>query len=589
MDVLTYENMVDSQQIKVQKSCPSFPQLLQNAPLTVSKDDWNRRFQDALADIRSLAPNTRQTERKTVYTRLAHLSEDFVYTAETYGKIIISEVFLPPHCKTIPPLHGQGIAGGDKYVVNGIYFKFAVNSNGLYEDDDAAAKVAGHELKTLTQVFNCWIRGLHIPMTALVDYRGYRLIAMSVLPIAGAASLVYGSSNAGRTIHLDDPLINERMKLLGSRLNLKPHDVGDPKHPQSMYTCVDLEGHVGSDGKFYCLDFSRLFPPERPCKKKSAYLYRLLRPEFVKAYSRPLCSDAYSNFIRGHEGDHEHNKDIDEATDTLFTHIIPSFAEKLLQVPLQRIPCFPLVESLHLHGINCRYLGKVWFHLDQLCNQLTNHENPMLRTSFPECSALLCREWKFWLLLNMIGRVVKQRLRRVIRTKMRELKQSGEGVYRRSIVTQLNLFFGCSKDSTDAWDNILFPTVADKFPGVFGGTAAELKQSTWLPGFKAKFTSHQSSSTAPNLQHTAGIITLLCEHVCKAMGIVVHPAALQQLASYKIISTRIVFDETDIVEMFNEENGKFETLSQKIMVGRSRAACVSVSKAFIRELGFNCF
>ena len=47
--------------------------------------------------------------------------------------------------------------------------------------------------------------------------------------------------------------------------------------------------------------------------------------------------------------------------------------------------------------------------------------------------------------------------------------------------------------------------------------------------------------------------------------------------------------ETDIVEMFNEENGKFETLSQKIMVGRSRAACVSVSKAFIRELGFNCF
>ena len=47
--------------------------------------------------------------------------------------------------------------------------------------------------------------------------------------------------------------------------------------------------------------------------------------------------------------------------------------------------------------------------------------------------------------------------------------------------------------------------------------------------------------------------------------------------------------ETDIVEMYNEENGKFETLSQKIMVGRSRAACVSVSKAFIRDLGFNCF
>jgi hypothetical protein len=38
-------------------------------------------------------------------------------------------------------------AGGDKYIVHSILFKFAVDSHGLYGDDAKAAKVAGHELR----------------------------------------------------------------------------------------------------------------------------------------------------------------------------------------------------------------------------------------------------------------------------------------------------------------------------------------------------------------------------------------------------------------------------------------------------------
>lgn len=39
---------------------------------------------------------------------------------------IISERGLPDPAKTIPPLGGRGIAGGEKYVVGGIMFKFAI-------------------------------------------------------------------------------------------------------------------------------------------------------------------------------------------------------------------------------------------------------------------------------------------------------------------------------------------------------------------------------------------------------------------------------------------------------------------------------
>ena len=53
---------------------------------------------------------------------------------------------MPDSKKTIKPLK-LGMAGGDKYIVHNILFKFAVDNAGLYGSDYAAAKVAGHELK----------------------------------------------------------------------------------------------------------------------------------------------------------------------------------------------------------------------------------------------------------------------------------------------------------------------------------------------------------------------------------------------------------------------------------------------------------
>ena len=45
-----------------------------------------------------------------------------------------------------------------------------------------------------------------------------------------------------------------------------------------MYSAVDIEGHKGSDGRYYLLDFSRTFPPEAPKPKdKYSHLYKMLR------------------------------------------------------------------------------------------------------------------------------------------------------------------------------------------------------------------------------------------------------------------------------------------------------------------------
>jgi hypothetical protein len=45
------------------------------------------------------------------------------------------------------------------------------------------------------------IDGLNLSMMAIVDYRGFRLIAQSLVPIEGTRTLVFGSSDAGNTMY----------------------------------------------------------------------------------------------------------------------------------------------------------------------------------------------------------------------------------------------------------------------------------------------------------------------------------------------------------------------------------------------------
>ena len=95
---------------------------------------------------------------------------------------------------------------------------------------------------------------------ALVDYLGYRLIAISVLPIT-KETIVYGSSDAAVHVCNSSEELQRKMILSGQMLNLKKHLVGlTPENQVELYSAGDLEGHKVNDD-FYLLDFSRAFPP----------------------------------------------------------------------------------------------------------------------------------------------------------------------------------------------------------------------------------------------------------------------------------------------------------------------------------------
>jgi hypothetical protein len=149
----------------------------------------------------------------------------------------------------------------------------------------------------------------------LLDHKGFRLIAQSLLPL-GSSSLVYGSSDGGNTVR--SALSQSQAQAVATlcrQLNLKPHTVRSRRDGDTGSVCVfsaaDVEGHLGTDGRFYLLDVSRTFPPVRPDRENAgSFLFQLFRPQFVARYPIPLCADAYSQFVKGADDEEEHKREV---------------------------------------------------------------------------------------------------------------------------------------------------------------------------------------------------------------------------------------------------------------------------------------
>lgn len=85
------------------------------------------------------------------------------------------------------------------------------DSKGLYGSDENSMKSGAHDLKGLIALRQADIPQFHLPLMALVgmpysncgihnvidceDYRGFRVVAISLMPIGKDETLAYGSNN----------------------------------------------------------------------------------------------------------------------------------------------------------------------------------------------------------------------------------------------------------------------------------------------------------------------------------------------------------------------------------------------------------
>lgn len=171
------------------------------------------------------------------------LVQDFTAVAQRVGTVIIEEAHLPPAARSIQPLgSGKGVAGGEKFLVANIFFKFARDVHGIFGGDEAAGKAANREVRALQALVKVSVRGLAFPIMCTIEHLGHRLVAVSLLDIDDS-TLVYGSGDQAATVHTRDGTMNAMMKQACTALNLAPHAVGQRGRKYLLWGCADIEGH----------------------------------------------------------------------------------------------------------------------------------------------------------------------------------------------------------------------------------------------------------------------------------------------------------------------------------------------------------
>lgn len=86
---------------------------------------------------------------------------------------------------------------------------------------------------------------------------------------------------------------------------------------------------------------------------------RRMRPEFIKIYPHPLCSDALTTWCSWAKRDKETNDgEVLRASRFLRETWIPGFVRKLDELEIRPVDSRNLALELHRAGINIRYLGK---------------------------------------------------------------------------------------------------------------------------------------------------------------------------------------------------------------------------------------
>ncbi|KAH3756750.1 Histidine kinase A [Pelomyxa schiedti] len=347
--------------------------------------EWTTRFQDALDRVNGCITEDHRTVQHHIneieaWTAVRDVAVDFVYSAVSYGKIIIGEMFLDDEQKTIRSRSkDMGFAGGEKFIVNGILFKFARDNKNLFDhDDELAAKCAGHELKSCIRFFDAAGSQIRVPLMATIDYLGFRLSAISILPIT-RSTLVYGSSDGGETMHKEDEEASSRMKTICQSLNLKEHRCGRARPLVNLYGPTDIEVHKTGENQYFVLDMARLFPPETTVDGvPGCYLHRLLRPELILTSPRPLSSDVFTKFAEADRNREESNTDVEELSSILHNRVIPQFAAELNALCPHTKPSYDLektfVPRMHAAGINCRHLGEVWQHSNDIVKAVLTTE-----------------------------------------------------------------------------------------------------------------------------------------------------------------------------------------------------------------------
>ncbi|KAK1426603.1 hypothetical protein QVD17_15279 [Tagetes erecta] len=292
--------------------------------------DWNEELQSC-REFPHASPQERILRDRALYK----VSSDFVDAAISGAIGVIS--------RCIPPINPTDPECFHMYVHNNIFFSFAVdadlerlsrkqssdlnlnssertltktsrangekisvtttenhNENGavevasdipseaqLAESEQATYASSNNDLKGTKAYQEADVPGLYNLAMAIVDYRGHRVVAQSVLPgiLQGdkSDSLLYGSVDNGTKISWNQDF-HAKVLEASKRLRVKEHKVLDGSgNVFQIAAPVECKGIVGSDDRHYLLDLMRVTPRDANYTGPNSK-FCILRPELISAF-----------------------------------------------------------------------------------------------------------------------------------------------------------------------------------------------------------------------------------------------------------------------------------------------------------------
>jgi len=394
---------------------------------------WDLKFQKYWSAIVSSNSNF---EENLKYSELLmdHVGK-FRRTAEFYTKLIINESHLPINVRMFKPLlkldkvtrlFCDEDTKPTVFLINNMIFKLTSKEEELkrsigteifieskwksYRREFLSMDIMFDALYVLSKPKSDY--NLRIPLSCLIDYKGYRALVYGVIPLNESLEPILGLSEDGVYHEISIQGVARQIPLIADVLNLKDHYFLFKEHTRPVHIYIsplievhrrdntktnsddegdnedlfserikEMDFHVSEldydEDVYYVLKTTEIFPADYAMQERKPYdLY--LRPEFMCSFEKALRTDVRKHRIRllsqpiDSESAEDGKLEISEAKQYLQTVVIPRVVEQLDSLNVIPIDSETLTQTFHSEGLNMRYLGVVaeqstLYHVKELC------------------------------------------------------------------------------------------------------------------------------------------------------------------------------------------------------------------------------
>lgn len=290
------------------------------------------------------------------------------------------------------------------YLKEGIFYSFVTDVSGNYAErggNDAARAASNQDLRTINLLNRLNTQDVRYLLTAIVEFGGNRILAQTPVPgllntmgtqvvkdpatgeeviedLPNEIAVSYGFDEAANKVISNEKFDTIIQKEFSKVFHIKPHEVDGAQVSFSSQS----KGIIGFDKRHYILDLANTYPLDinfareyfDNINEEKRYPHRqtLLRPELVeKWWHHKREAEGLDYKTAYEEGKFSFNPDayqvdgvedavVDEISTYLHDIVLPSLVEDYaagnVAAPYNGEH---VVDTLHLNGINVRYLGKV--------------------------------------------------------------------------------------------------------------------------------------------------------------------------------------------------------------------------------------